>query len=178
MDHFQQGITNRPLDHALLLALQMNTTDPGTSTQAVERLREVVHRELRSNLDETTPASPKDQPSAETGELGFDDNYERYHLTATVGFAASVYEKLGVPAEERPQDLRPIDWAALGDNARKPDNGDIVIQICTDSVYIAEHFQRRIEEELGDVFSIAWVIAGAQRHTAARAASGAKRAGP
>jgi len=164
MDHFQQGITNRPPDHALLLALQLNTTDPARSAEAVERLREVVHRERRSDLNETTPTSPKEQPSAETGELGFDDHYERYHLTATVGFAASAYDKLGVAPEERPQDLRSIDWAALGDNPRKPDNGDIVVQVCTDSVYIAEHFQRRIEEELGDVVSVAWVVAGSQRH--------------
>src|SRR4051794_22290824 len=60
----QAGILNRPTDHALFAALDLTTTDPATSHAAIERLRELIHKELRSQLDETTPSSPKEQPSA------------------------------------------------------------------------------------------------------------------
>src|SRR4051812_9334017 len=86
MSQPQSGITNRPPEHLLVASLTLTTPDPATAGQAVERLRELVRRESRSDLDDTTPASPKDQPSAETGELGFADGYDRYHLTITTGF--------------------------------------------------------------------------------------------
>lgn len=163
--HPQDGILNRPPDHGLFLALTLQTPDPASTRMAVEDLRNLLHRELRSQLDDTNPGSPKDQPSAETGELGFTSGFDRYHLTVTVGFAKSAYDKLGVLADQQPQDLRPIDWASLGDqNVRVPANGDLFVQVCTDSVYIAEHVQRRIEEELGSVLAVTWVVAGAQRH--------------
>lgn len=165
MSTIQTGITNRPPDHALFLALNITGADAAVARETVEFLRELVRKELRSDLDETTPVSPKDQPSAETGELDFDDDYERYFLTINVAFAKSAYEKLGVPTEEQPQDLIPIPWVELGDAPAKPDNGDILLQICSDSIYITEHVQRRIEEELGDRIAVAWVVAGAQRHT-------------
>ena len=160
----QAGIITRPPDHALLVALTITPTDPGPVREAIEALRVLVHKELRSDLDETTPASSKDVPSAETGELGFTDGYERYSLTITVAFAKTAYAKLGVPDTEHPQDLVPIPWAQLSDAPRKTDNGDVLVQVCSDSIYVNEHVQRRIEEELGDRFAIAWVVAGAQRH--------------
>lgn len=149
MSYPQSGITNRPPGHLLLAALTFTETDPGLVRDTAERLRDVHEREVRSDLDETTAGSPKDQPSAETGELGFEDGYDRSFLTVTVGFAKSAYEKMGVPAEQHPTDLRPIPWGLLSDNPAKPDNGDVVLQICSDSVYINEHVLRRVEEELG-----------------------------
>jgi deferrochelatase/peroxidase EfeB len=164
--HPQAGITNRPPDHAILAAYSLPTGDPTSTRSAFERLREVLHRELRSDLDDTTPSSAKDQPSAETGELGFTDHYDRYHLTVTVGLAATAYDKLGTPAEQRPQDLIPIPWPQLGDApASTSDNGDLLIQICSDSNYINEHVTRRVSEELGDVLVPSWTVVGAQRHT-------------
>jgi deferrochelatase/peroxidase EfeB len=159
----QVGILNRPPDHVVLVALNLTTADPAGAHAAVERLRVLARRESRSNLDDTTPQSPKDQPSAETGELGFTDGYDRYHLTVTVGFAKTAYDKLGVSADERPADLIPIPWDLLSDAPEKADNGDLVLQLCTDSVYIAEHVVRRIEEELGDVLTVAWTTDGHQR---------------
>lgn len=163
----QAGILNRPPDHALIAAYTLTSSDPAVVRQALDvRLREVVRKELRSDLDETTPASPKDQPSAETGELGFTDRYDRYHLTITVGFGSGAYEKLGVPAADRPQDLIPIPWADLSDTpTATAENGDLVIQVCSDSVFICEHVLRRVGEELGDVLAAVWVQAGQQRHT-------------
>jgi Dyp-type peroxidase family len=183
MNHAQAGILNRPPDHALFAALAFIGTTPAEVRAATERLRELIHHELRSDLAETTPASPKDQPSAETGELGFDDNYDRYHLTITVGFAKTAYDALGVPADQQPQDLIPIPWEQLGDQTAdgartvaKPDNGDVLLQICSDSVYVAEHVLRRIEHELADAFRIVWSQPGAQRHTS-RAGRTSRREG-
>ena len=170
----QAGILNYPPDHLLLVALTFTTSDPATTALAVERLRDLVHHELRSQLDETTPTSPKDQPSAETGELGFNSGYERYHLTITVGFAKSAYDKLGVT--NPPADLRPVDWAKLGDNPVNPVQSDLMLQLCTDSIYIAEHAVRRIREELHDVLDLVWVLPGSQRHTS-RAGRGNREEG-
>lgn len=164
MHHHQPGITNRPPAHLLVAALAFTTSDPANARQAVERLRELQRRELRSDLDETTSQSDKAQPSAETGELDFADGYDRAFLTITIGFAQTAYSALGVPAEEQPQDLIPIPWDKLGDSPQKPDNGDIVVQACSDSIYINEHVLRRIEEELSDVFRVAWVVQGHQRY--------------
>jgi deferrochelatase/peroxidase EfeB len=166
MTHPQAGILNRPPDHALFVALSFASGDSPTARSAVEGLRSLIHAELRSDLDQTTPASDKAQPSAETGELGFDDGYDRYHLTITVGFAQSAYSALGVPEDEQPQDLIPIPWAQLGDtNVTKPDNGDVLLQICSDSIYVNEHVLRRIEHELAADFQVVWAQQGSQRHT-------------
>lgn len=70
-----------------------------------------------------------------------------------------------MPAEEQPADLKPIPWDQLGDNPTKRDNGDLVLQVCSDSVYINENVLRRIEEELGDRLRVAWTVSGAQRYT-------------
>jgi deferrochelatase/peroxidase EfeB len=166
MTHPQAGILNRPPDHALFAALSFATTDTATVRAAVDRLRTLVHAELRSDLADTTPISDKSQPSAETGELGFDDGYDRYHLTITVGFAQSAYVALGVPADDQPQDLVAIPWQQLGDTSvLKSDNGDLLLQICSDSIYINEHVLRRVEHELADALRVSWTQQGTQRHT-------------
>jgi deferrochelatase/peroxidase EfeB len=173
----QAGITNRPPDHALFVALALETTDSVGARAAIEELRRVLREELQSELDDTTTLSDKGQPSAETGELGFDDDYDRYHLTITVGFAKSTYDVLGVPADDQPQDLIPIPWQQLGDSSVvKPDNGDVLLQICSDSVYINEHVLRRVEHHLGSVFRVVWTQPGAQRHTS-RAGRTSRREG-
>ncbi|HKG03880.1 MAG TPA: Dyp-type peroxidase [Conexibacter sp.] len=108
--------------------------------------------------------SDKNQPSAETGELGFQDGYDRSFLTITTGFGARVFELLGVPADQRPQDLQPIPWDALHDTPDKSDNGDVLLQVCSDNAYINEHVLRRVQEELADTFTVAWVVQGHQRY--------------
>lgn len=74
----QAGITNRPPEHLLLATFNFSSEDARASLKA---LGSVVERELRSDLDAENPPEAKDQPSAETGELGFKDDYDRAHLT-------------------------------------------------------------------------------------------------
>lgn len=164
MHHPQSGILNRPPGHILVAALSFITADSAFARQGLERLRELQRRELRSDLDETTAESDKSVPSAETGELDFADGYDRAFLTITIGFAQHAYAVLGVPGEQQPQDLIAIPWDKLGDAPQKPDNGDIVVQACSDSMYINEHVLRRIEEELSDVLAVMWVVQGHQRY--------------
>src|SRR4051812_47860976 len=116
---------NRPPDHLFIVALELTTGDPASTRAAVEQLRELLRAELRSDLDDTTPASPKDAPPVETGELGFDDGFDRYRLTLTVGFSASAYEKLGVATDNRPQDLIDVPWDRLKDDPANRGNGDL-----------------------------------------------------
>jgi deferrochelatase/peroxidase EfeB len=164
MNHPAAGILNRPPAHALVFALTLTTGDPATTRAALEHLRELQHRELRSDLDETTATSDKAVPSAETGELGFVDGYDRSFLTITIGLGKRAFELLGVAPDEHPQDLVPIPWQQLGDTPVKADNGDVLVQVCSDAVYINEHVLRRVQEELSDVFSLTWAVQGHQRY--------------
>ena len=161
----QPGILNRPPAHAVIAAFNFTDRTPTGSHAALERLRVLIQRELTSDLDEVSPSSPKDTPSAETGELGFDDNYDRAHLTITFGLAATGFELLGVDPEDRPQDLIPIPWASLSDTPEIADQGDLVLQVCADNLYVVEHVLRRVEEEMSDAFTLAYVLPGAQRYS-------------
>lgn len=154
----QAGILNRPPEHLLLVALSIVGSD---ARDAVERLRTVVQAELTSALD---PLGPPDQPPGETGEIGFDPHHDRAHLTITVGFSANAFDKLKVETAERPADLRPIAWQELKDQPPAVDSGDLLLQICADSTYIAEHVLRRIESHLAGQLQVVWVHAGAQRY--------------
>ncbi len=160
----QAGILNRPPDNLLIAAFDFVPTDPASARAALEALREVVKDELKSNIEQLDPQAAVDQPTAETGELGFDDGYDRYHLTITVGFAATAYDKLQVSAANRPSDLDPLDWSKLGDTPQQPATGDVVLQLCGDSIYILEHVVRRIEHQLAGQFALIWTLSGAQRH--------------
>ena len=82
----------------------------------------------------------------------------------TVGLAKHAFELFGIPAEQHPQDLVPIPWDKLGDAPEIVANGDVLLQVCSDSMYINEHVLRRVEEELADVFSVTWVVLGHQRY--------------
>lgn len=164
MPHPAAGILNRPPAHLLVTALSLKTGDAASAREALERLRTIQHRELRSDLDETTAESDKNAPSPETGELDFTDGYDRAFLTITIGFAKSAFELLGTATDDQPQDLIAIPWDKLADTPEVPTNGDVLIQICSDSIYINEHVLRRVEEELADVFSIAWIVQGHQRY--------------
>jgi deferrochelatase/peroxidase EfeB len=161
----QQGILNRPPDHMLAASFIMTATDATSAGAAIEKLRALVHAELRSELADESPSTPKDAAPPETGELGFSDHYDRYHLTITVGFGLGAYSRLGVAANDQPQDLRDIPWALLQDTPDLPANGDLVVQICSDSLYICEHVLRRIDHDLGADLQVVWCLSGNQRHT-------------
>jgi deferrochelatase/peroxidase EfeB len=164
----QRGILDRSPEHLAVAALAFVDRTPGASRDAVERLRELAHRELRSDLDNMDAGSPKDLPPVETGELGFLDNYERAALTITLGVSASGFDALGVAPEQRPADLIEIPWDQLGDAPAKRESGDVVLQICGDDPYVVEHVLRRVEEELSDGLTIVWTQAGVQRYTTRR----------
>lgn len=159
----QPGITNRPPEHLLLAALDPVERAPEGARVALDGLANVIRRELTSDLDPRN--QNKDLPPAETGELGYREDYDRAHLTITFGLAATAFDALGIPAEHRPQDLRSIPWGQLGDSPQNPASGDLILQICADDLYVCEHVLRRIEEEHGDSFTVAWTQIGAQRYT-------------
>jgi deferrochelatase/peroxidase EfeB len=163
----QSGILNRPPEHLLVAALEFIGDRTATRTrETLEKLSALIQRELQSDLDEQSPETPKNQPSPETGELGFADPYDRQFLTITVGFAKSAYDALAVPADQQPQDLIAIPWSLLGDQPTRSDrNGDVVLQVCSDDPYVNEHVVRRIEEELRDRITLAWTLVGDQRYT-------------
>jgi deferrochelatase/peroxidase EfeB len=162
---WQSGITNRPPEHLVLAAFTLDATDPAQARDTVEQLRAVEQRELRSDLDAENETTPKDVPPPETGELGFADNYDRRHLTITTGFSSTGYDKLAITGDERPQDLQPIPWNLLGDSPAQPDQGDIVLQICSDDIYVCEHVAHRIEHALRDRLTLLWTQIGSQRYS-------------
>ncbi|MDQ3676487.1 MAG: Dyp-type peroxidase, partial [Actinomycetota bacterium] len=183
----QSGITNRPPEHLLLAALRFADPTPTSARTALEGLAGVVRRELASELDQPNPSGDKDRPSTETGEIGFANDYDRAHLTITLGISTSGIEALGVPTEMRPADLRPIPWAALGDSPAIAESGDLLLQVCSDDIYVTEHVVRRVEEELGSPSSAVGghtdgpsspVVAGVLRLCAACACVPTLAAGP
>ena len=165
MSFRQAGITNRSPEHLVLAALDFVDRSPTGARTAIAGLANVVQRELRSDLDPPNPPANKDVPSEETGELGFNENYDRAHLTITMGVSSTGLDALGVAPEERPADLRPIPWGQLGDNPQNPASGDVVLQICSDDVYVCEHVVRRLEEEQGGALRVIWTQIGSQRYT-------------
>lgn len=155
----QSGITNRPPEHLLLAAIDLTGSDPrGT----VEKVRELVHDELIGALG---PDADPSTPPPETGELGYAEHHDRAHLTITVGFSSSAYDKLQVAPADRPADLIPIPWSQLGDTPDNTASGDLVLQICADNAFITEHVLRRLEHALAAEVRVVWAHTGAQRYT-------------
>ena len=165
MSRAQSGIVNRPPQHLILAALDLVDRSPVAARAALDGLANVFERELRSDLDAANPPNNKDVPSAETGELGFDENYDRGHLTITVGLSSAAFDALGVAADNRPSDLRPFPWDKFGQTPRNSGSGDFIVQVCSDDLYVCEHVVRRIEEEQSSVVRVVWTQLGAQRYT-------------
>lgn len=162
----QSGILNRPAEHALLFAMHfLPGTDVAACRSGVEQLREVQRRELHSDIDEITAGTDKNVPFSETGELGYQDGFNRAFLTMTVGFSARAMERLGVPVDQRPTDLVEVPWADLGLAPTLADPGDVLVQLCSDSPFVGEHAQRRIEQTLAAVAETIWAVRGDQRFT-------------
>jgi Dyp-type peroxidase family len=166
----QAGILNRPPEHLLLASLGFLQREADPARAAFEGLSALVERELSSQLD---------PPETETGELGFEDDYDRAHLTITLGISLAGYECLGVEASERPHDLRTIPWPQLVDEDQVPPQsteGDLVLQICADSLYICEHVLRRVQHDLGAQFGVLAAFIGSQRYSS-RAGRTSRREG-
>jgi Dyp-type peroxidase family len=167
----QAGILNRPPEHLLLATLAFVEREAGAARSAVTSLANTVEAELRSVLD---------PPEVETGELGFADDYDRAHLTVTLGISEAGYECLGIAAAERPTDLRSMPWSELVDAdqvpAAAPTDGDLVLQICADDLYICEHVLRRVQHDLASLFTVGSAFIGSQRYSS-RAGRTSRREG-
>ena len=160
----QAGILDQPREHLLAAALTLNTQDAPSTTAALQALQALQQQELTSTLPGENASTPKTSPSPETGEVGFDSNFERYGLTITTGFSSHVFDLLGTTQANRPQDLIEIPWAQLSDSPEVSANGDVLLQICSDSAVVCEHVLHRVLYELGNDFSLAWAVQGVQRH--------------
>jgi deferrochelatase/peroxidase EfeB len=153
------GIVNRPPDHLMIAAFAFaGDGQSGTNVATMEGLRQLVERELRSALQDTSPATDKTKPAPETGELGFEDGYNRAFLTITFGLSSSGFSALGVTGANLPGDLVSIPWDKLGDTPQVPDSGDVVLQICSDDPVINEHVVRRVTTELASRLSLRYVF--------------------
>src|ERR1700722_5042952 len=91
----QAGIRNRPPEHALVAALNLPAA-VADAQACVAAIRAIEAQELTSILPSEDAQTPKTAPGPETGELGFDNNFDRAHLTITTGFASSSFDKLGI----------------------------------------------------------------------------------
>jgi deferrochelatase/peroxidase EfeB len=160
----QAGILDTPPEHLLAAALTLETADAPTTLAALQALQNLEQQELTSVLPPQSASTPKTAPSPETGEVGFDDGFERYSLTITTGLGSRVFDLLGTAQSNRPQDLIPIPWPLLADTPAIAANGDVLLQICGNSLVVCEHVLHRVLFELGPQFSLAWVVQGVQRH--------------
>jgi deferrochelatase/peroxidase EfeB len=160
----QAGILDPPREHLLAAALTFKTTDAPATTAALQALQALQQQELTSVLPPQDAATLKTAPSPEAGELGFDNGFERYGLTITTGLGSHVFDLLETAPQDRPQDLIPIPWAQLSDNPTTATNGDVLLQLCSDSAVVSEHVLHRVLYELGADFDLAWVVQGVQRH--------------
>lgn len=161
--HPQAGILNRPTEHALLVGLSFTGTDPTANRKAVEDVREILRRELHSDVDDLTATTDKAAPSSETGELGVTDGFNRAHLTVTVGFSSTSIAKLGIDPAQEPADLVALPWSDFKDSPQISESGDVVLQICADDPYVVEHVLRRIEHAMSGSLRTVWTALGHQR---------------
>lgn len=140
----------------------------------------MVRRELQSDLDPIDAATDRAAIAAETGELGFQDRWDRQHLSVTVGFSASGYDALGLPVghADRPADLVAAPWPEFGESPAAVGDGDLLLHVNSDNVYAAEHVLRRVEHTLTGQLTTVWALTGAQRYgsRAGRVAAGEARA--
>lgn len=156
----QLGITEKSPEHLIAAAYEFAGGDPATCHTNLEALRGVVEAELRNQLA---------APDTETGELGFAAKYDDYGLVVTMGLSTAAYDKLGVQTQDRPQDLQPIpadllDTSGANQGAKIAGEGDVILKICSDDIYIVEHVVRRIAHELSTHLQLVWAQSGVQRY--------------
>lgn len=156
----QPGITEHPREHLVLAALNFQGSDSVGCHAAMEALRSVIREELAGH--------PSDQ-SVETGELGYVPDHDDYMLLVTLAISTSGYDRLGASPERRPVDLQPIpadvlDPSGQSQGAEIAGEGDVLLHITSDDIYVVEHVLRRVEHELPTHFSVLWAQTGAQRY--------------
>lgn len=161
----QRGISEAPRQHLVLAALSFTGSTPADCHGAVDTLRDIAHAELADQL-----ADQLADPATETGELGYESHYDDHGLLLTFALSSSGYDKLGVPAAQRPIDLHPVPADVLNapDPATGPEiagEGDLLLHVASDDAFVVEHVLRRVEHELAAQFRGVWVQTGVQRFT-------------
>lgn len=108
-------------------------------------------------------STPKDQPTAETGEVGSSDYWDNGNLTVDVGFSSNGYAALGMTTN-LPGDLIMIPWSRLGPLIpSNPASGDLVLHVRSNNVLAVEHVLRRVEHSLTGRLTTTWTLTGMQR---------------
>lgn len=161
----QSGITTRPPEHLILAGLTFTSSDTIGNRTSLTGLQTLIERELHSDLDDLTSATDRAVPSAETGELGVADHFNRAHLTVTIGISFTGCTALGIAGDDVPSDLIVIPWTEWGDTPPATASGDLIVQICSDDPYVTEHALRRIEHTLAGALTTTWALVGVQRFT-------------
>lgn len=158
----QAGISDPPPEHALVVALNFGQRDPATAGATLRALKELVRRELAADIDEINPQTDPALATSETGELGVTPGYDTAGLTITLGLSTTGYAALGLSSS--PADLHPINWTGFGEAPLNPNEGDIVLQVCSDSAYVTEHVLRRVEHSMIGRLAVVYALAGEQRN--------------
>lgn len=57
-----------------------------------------------------------------------------------------------------------LDASGGGAGAQFAGEGDLLLKVCSDDVFVVEHVLRRVEHELASAFQVLWVQTGAQRY--------------
>ena len=162
----QFGLLSSPPQHLLVAALNFATpTDPTVNRATVEKLRELLRRELAGDLDEITATTAKLDVWSETGEVGVADGWAQTNLTVDAGFSASGYVALGYTSMGlQPQDLIEVPWDRFGPRIPlNPISGDLVLHIRADSLFAAEHVLRRVQHNLTGQLATIWTLSGTLR---------------
>jgi hypothetical protein len=73
----QPGILNRPPDHLIVAGFELTTADPAATKQAIERLRELVHAELRSDRPRQANWASMTRSTATTSQ-SLSDSHQRH----------------------------------------------------------------------------------------------------
>lgn len=168
----QPGISDPPREHLVLAALAFTGADPAGCLEAVRALQAIVRAELAGK-----PAAA----DVETGELGFAAHHDDYRLRVTLAVSTSGYARLGAGADQRPIDIHPIpadvlDATGQGRGAEIAGEGDVLLHISSDDIFVAEHVLRRVEHELADRFTLVWAQTGVQRYNTRQAEKNGKNA--
>ena len=166
----QPGISDPPREHLVLAAFAFTGVDPGSCLESMRALQAIVRAELAGK-----PAAP----DVETGELGFAAKHDAYQLRVTLAVSTSGYDKLGAGPGERPIDIHPIppdvlDATGQSRGAEISGEGDVMLHISSDDIFVAEHVLRRVEHELPERFTIVWAQTGVQRFNTRQAAENGK----
>ncbi|GAB2737809.1 iron uptake transporter deferrochelatase/peroxidase subunit [Kitasatospora kifunensis] len=89
-------------------------------------------------------------------------------LTVTVGFGATLFDKVGL-ADRRPAQLNPLPAFPLDAIDRSRSDGDLWVQIGADDALVAFHALRVLQQQAAPAAAVRWQMAGFARSPGATA---------